>query len=141
VIAESGRPAGGPLFQPAQHPGGLPIYYVGDASVKQAIDPVVLHRGDWASVIAVKTKPNKLAATIKHIGAVWKSFLPQQEIRYHFLDESFARMYADVKSNTTDDECINGCRILLPITGKKKGSFLRPLFFILLKNSYCLRVF
>jgi len=66
-------------------------------SVKQVIDPVVLHRGDWASVIAVKTKPHDLAATIQQIGTVWKSFLPQQEIRYNFLDESFAHMYADVK--------------------------------------------
>jgi putative ABC transport system permease protein len=66
-------------------------------SVKQPIEPVVLHRGDWASVIAVKTKPNDLAATIKQVSAVWKSFMPQQELRYNFLDESFARMYADVQ--------------------------------------------
>lgn len=66
-------------------------------SIKQAIDPVVLHRGDWASSIAVKAKPQDLATTIKQIGAVWKTFMPQQELRYNFLDESFARMYADVK--------------------------------------------
>jgi putative ABC transport system permease protein len=67
-------------------------------SVRQEIEPVVLHRGDWASIIAVKTKPDDMAATIKQVGAVWKSFMPQQELRYNFLDESFARMYADVKS-------------------------------------------
>jgi putative ABC transport system permease protein len=66
-------------------------------SVKQEIAPVVLHRGDWASTIAVKTKPQNLSATISQVGTVWKSFMPQQQLRYTFLDESFARMYADVK--------------------------------------------
>jgi putative ABC transport system permease protein len=66
-------------------------------SVKQEIDPLLLYRGDWASTIAVKTDPRELAGTISRIGAVWKSFMPRQEMRYNFLDESFARMYADVK--------------------------------------------
>ncbi|HLZ89127.1 MAG TPA: FtsX-like permease family protein, partial [Puia sp.] len=66
-------------------------------SVKQEIGPVVLHRGDGATVIAVKTNGADMASLIKQVSAVWKSFLPQQEIRYTFLDESFARMYADVK--------------------------------------------
>jgi len=48
-------------------------------------------------VVAVKTKAKDIASVIRQVGGVWKSFVPQQELRYAFLDESFARMYGDVK--------------------------------------------
>ena len=66
-------------------------------SVKQEVGPIVLHRGDWATIVAVKMKATNVASVIKQVSGVWKSFMPQQEIRYTFLDESFARMYGDVK--------------------------------------------
>ena len=66
-------------------------------SVKEEVGPIVLHRGDWATVVAVKTKAKDIASVIRQVGGVWKSFVPQQELRYAFLDESFARMYGDVK--------------------------------------------
>jgi putative ABC transport system permease protein len=66
-------------------------------SVKQEVDPLVLHRGDWSSMVAVKVKPGNIASVISQVGGIWKGFMPQQELRYTFLDESFARMYADVK--------------------------------------------
>ncbi len=66
-------------------------------SVKTEVGPLVLHRGDWATVVAVKTRTKDIASVIKQVGSVWKNFQPQQEIRYTFLDESYARMYADVK--------------------------------------------
>lgn len=31
------------------------------------------------------------------ISAVWKDFLPNQTMRYNFLDQSYAAMYADVQ--------------------------------------------
>ena len=34
--------------------------------------------------------------TLQSITATWKQFAPQQPIRYSFMDESFANMYADV---------------------------------------------
>ena len=66
-------------------------------SVKDPIVPLVLHRGDWSSVVAVKAGTKDMAGLIKGVAAVWKSFAPQQDLRYVFLDESFARMYADVQ--------------------------------------------
>jgi len=65
-------------------------------SVKEEIVPLVLHLGHWATVVAVKTDTRDVAGLIKQVGAVWKSFMPQQELRYTFLDESFARMYGDL---------------------------------------------
>jgi putative ABC transport system permease protein len=66
-------------------------------SVKDEIVPLVLHLGHWATVVAVKTDTRNLAGLIKQIAATWKSFMPQQELRYTFLDESFARMYGDLQ--------------------------------------------
>jgi len=65
-------------------------------SVKDQIFPLVLHLGHWSSVIAVKTNTGDMAGMIRQIGGVWKEFVPQQELRYSFLDENFARMYADL---------------------------------------------
>jgi putative ABC transport system permease protein len=38
-----------------------------------------------------------MSRTIASISALWKTFAPAQPIRYSFLDESFATMYADVR--------------------------------------------
>jgi putative ABC transport system permease protein len=66
-------------------------------SIKDPIEPLVLHRGGWATVIAVKADTRDMAGLIRNVSTLWKSFSPQQEIRYTFMDESFARMYADVQ--------------------------------------------
>jgi putative ABC transport system permease protein len=66
-------------------------------SVKDVVQPLALHRGSWATMVAVKTNTADMAGLIKKVGAVWKTFSPQQELRYNFLDESFARMYDDVR--------------------------------------------
>ena len=65
-------------------------------SVKDEIVPLVLHLGHWATVVAVKADTRDMAGLIRQIGSVWKGFMPQQELRYTFLDESFARMYGDL---------------------------------------------
>jgi len=66
-------------------------------SVKDVVQPLALHRGNWATMVAVKTNTADMAGLIKKVGGVWKTFSPQQELRYNFLDESFARMYDDVR--------------------------------------------
>ena len=66
-------------------------------SVKDEIQPLVLHLGHWATVVAIKADTRDLAGLIRQVGAVWKSFMPQQALRYTFLDESFARMYGDLQ--------------------------------------------
>ena len=66
-------------------------------SVKDVVQPLALHLGNWATMVAVKTNTADMAGLIRKVGAVWKTFSPQQELRYTFLDESFARMYDDVR--------------------------------------------
>ncbi len=66
-------------------------------TVRDSIRPLLIHLGDWSTIVAVKASTNDMAGLIKRVGAVWKSYMPQQEFRYTFLDETYARTYADVQ--------------------------------------------
>jgi putative ABC transport system permease protein len=62
------------------------------------IGPLVLHLGLSPSIVSVKVNTANMQSTLAAITATWKSFSPDQPIRYTFLDESFANMYADVQT-------------------------------------------
>ena len=49
------------------------------------------------TIVAIKVNTADMAATLEAITARWKEFMPNQAIRYTFLDDDFARMYADVE--------------------------------------------
>lgn len=66
-------------------------------TMKQEIGPLCFVIGGWANTISVKVNAADMGATLGRIGALWKSYSPHQEFRYVFMDESFARMYADVQ--------------------------------------------
>jgi putative ABC transport system permease protein len=66
-------------------------------SVRDSIGPLVIHRGDWATIVAVKANTKDMAGLIRGVAGIWKRYEPQQGLRYTFLDESYARMYADVQ--------------------------------------------
>ena len=48
-------------------------------------------------MVSVKVKTTDMTGLIGAVGGIWKNLAPQQPFRYTFLDESFARMYADVQ--------------------------------------------
>jgi len=64
---------------------------------REEIGPLCLTIGNWANTMSVKVSATDMKAVIGRIGALWKSFSPHQDFRYVFMDESFARMYADVQ--------------------------------------------
>ncbi|HXB45543.1 MAG TPA: FtsX-like permease family protein, partial [Puia sp.] len=67
-------------------------------SMRQTVNPLCLVLGNYnSSIISVKMKGADAKNLIASISTVWKSFAPSQPIRYSFLDENFANMYADVK--------------------------------------------
>ncbi|WP_276483189.1 ABC transporter permease [Paraflavitalea pollutisoli] len=66
-------------------------------SMKKEIVPLCLTLGRGGDVVSVKLKPGNAEKAIADISAVWKSFAPNQPIRYSFLDDNFARMYKDVE--------------------------------------------
>jgi len=61
------------------------------------IGPLALHFGLSPSLVSVKVSGTDIQNTLQSINATWKKFAPDQPIRYTFMDESFANMYADVQ--------------------------------------------
>lgn len=67
-------------------------------SMKQDVTPLCLVAGNYnSSIVAVKLSGTDTKDVISYVSAVWKKFSPGQPLRYTFLDESFANMYADVQ--------------------------------------------
>ncbi|MDP9076702.1 MAG: ABC transporter permease [Bacteroidota bacterium] len=66
-------------------------------SMHREIEPLILHFGLSPSLVTIKVRGGDMKNALQSIAATWKSFAPNQPIRYTFLDESFASMYADVQ--------------------------------------------
>ncbi len=67
-------------------------------TMKQGVNPLCLVLGNnYSTIVAVKINPDNAKNTIASITSVWKKFAPNQPLRYTFMDESFANMYADVQ--------------------------------------------
>jgi putative ABC transport system permease protein len=66
-------------------------------SLKQEIGGMCLVLGDSPNIVSVKVNTSDMSRTIHSITGIWDGFSPNQPIRYTFLDESFAMMYADVQ--------------------------------------------
>ncbi len=66
-------------------------------TMRDHIGALVLHFGISPSLVTVKVKTTDIKNTLQSITNVWRTFSPNQPVRYTFLDESFASMYADVQ--------------------------------------------
>ncbi len=66
-------------------------------SMKQKVDPICLALGRSNDIVSVKIKATDVKQVLADINGIWKGFAPNQPIRYTFLDESFANMYADLE--------------------------------------------
>lgn len=65
-------------------------------SMRENIRGLAMHFGQSASVVSMRVKSADMAQVIPALTEVWKKFAPAQPIRYAFLDQRFADMYADV---------------------------------------------
>jgi putative ABC transport system permease protein len=61
------------------------------------IQPLALHFGISPSMMTVKFNGTNAQNTIANVSGLWKKYSPDQPIRYTFLDQEFANMYADVQ--------------------------------------------
>jgi putative ABC transport system permease protein len=66
-------------------------------SMRDQIGGLCMILGTSPSIVSIKVKTADVKNLVPVITAVWKKFAPAQPIRYTFLDESFANMYADVQ--------------------------------------------
>jgi len=66
-------------------------------SIKQQVNPLLMILGNSNSIISVKINAADMKTALASIDKVWKDFLPNQTMRYNFLDQSYAAIYADVQ--------------------------------------------
>ena len=66
-------------------------------SMRTNIEPVCFRLGTSPSIVSVKVTTADMSNLISSITSVWKKFAPAQPLRYNFLDEKFAGMYADIQ--------------------------------------------
>ena len=66
-------------------------------SLRERITPLGLVLGTEASTLAVKLKPGDMNHSIQLLSSAWSKFVPNQPIRYSFLDERYAAMYDDIQ--------------------------------------------
>lgn len=66
-------------------------------SLRDKVEPLAMAAGISPSVVSVKVNTTDMTGVIQSITQVWKKFSPHQTIRYAFMDERYAVMYADVQ--------------------------------------------
>ncbi|MEM9722415.1 MAG: FtsX-like permease family protein, partial [Bacteroidota bacterium] len=66
-------------------------------SMKGDIESLCFARGDFGSIISAKIETPDMISTIASISDIWGEFMPNQPIRYTFLDKKYALMYSDVQ--------------------------------------------
>ena len=67
-------------------------------SMKGNIEPIsFILSTNAGSILSVKIETGNMAESMATISALWSQYMPNQPIRYTFLDDSYARMYADVE--------------------------------------------
>jgi putative ABC transport system permease protein len=66
-------------------------------SLRQPIGALCLTKGISPSIVSVKVGGGNMQSTLAQISSIWKNLSPSQPLRYTFLDERFANMYADVQ--------------------------------------------
>jgi putative ABC transport system permease protein len=69
-------------------------------SLRGKVGGLAMRLGNSTSAISVKLGTTDLSGTTNAITAVWKKYAPDQPIRYTFLNEDFASMYADLQHTT-----------------------------------------
>ena len=66
-------------------------------SLRSGIGPMMLQFGLSTTMMTIKFSGGDVQHTVADVSALWKKFSPDQPIRYTFLDQEFAAMYADVR--------------------------------------------
>ena len=66
-------------------------------SMKDEIRPLCLVLGESPGTMSIKVATDDLRGTLKAINGIWDELAPHQPIRYSFMDEDFASMYADME--------------------------------------------
>ena len=66
-------------------------------TMRNDIAPLVLMFGNNPGAVSIKLSASDLESGIEKISSLWEKYLPEQPMRYTFLDERFAAMYRDIQ--------------------------------------------
>jgi putative ABC transport system permease protein len=76
------------------------IGVVADFNFTSMKDPIVglslVIEGGGESAMSIRLKSSDMPASIQSVNDLWNKFMPNQPIRFSFLDDKFAHMYDDV---------------------------------------------
>lgn len=87
-------------------------------TMRRDIRPLVLFRGRGsASIVAARIKSEDMSGALSAITGIWDQFMPNQPIRYAFLDETYADMYDDVERTGNVFATCAGLAILIACLG------------------------
>ena len=65
-------------------------------SIRQDVDPLCFFQGVSPSIISLKASTSDMPTLLKSIETKWDGFMPNQSLRYAFMNDSFAIMYDSV---------------------------------------------
>ena len=82
-------------FRPWNVVGVVEDFYFDN--VKVDLRGLAMVRSQFGTIMSVKIKSDDMKAFLASITDLWDEFMPNQPIRYSFMDESYAMMYEDVK--------------------------------------------
>jgi len=66
-------------------------------SLKSKVEPVAIALGTSPTMVSMRLNSGTNAEAITSVSALWKEMAPNQPIRYTFLNQSYAKMYDDVR--------------------------------------------
>ncbi len=65
-------------------------------SMKQKVEPLSFFRGISPTITSVKVSTDDLPAFLSALKKSWATFMPNMDLRYAFMDDSFSKMYQNV---------------------------------------------
>lgn len=67
-------------------------------SMKGDVTPLAMLLADHTgSIVSIKLESENMVRTLESISNLWNQFMPNQPIRYTFLDDAYAKMYSDIR--------------------------------------------
>ena len=66
-------------------------------SMKQQVEPLCLKLGKSNSMVSIRANTSDMKQVLAVLQNTWKKFIPNQDMRFAFMDQSYAAMYADTE--------------------------------------------
>ncbi len=86
-------------------------------SIREEIYPLAMVIGNSGAILSVKVPTEDMAGLLVQITDLWNRVAPHQPIRYTFLDDKYASMYADIQRSGRLSISFAGLAILIACLG------------------------